>query len=475
MKSRLRLTRYSKPALALCAGLSVLLTSVSCHKAEQKVEEGEAYVRGMQTYLYGFPLVIMDLTRQVMTATPTPGEYSAPINQFQKLRTYLSPDFKNVVRISTNSLWETAFLDLQNEPVVVTVPDTKGLPMAARWLNMWTDAIGTAGTRTPEMNAGNYLITSPGWNGAAPADIKKVFNCPTRYSWMLVELSAVGPQDFPKIHVLQDQFKITPLSAWGKPYTPPATMPVDPNVDLTATPYDQVRLMTGQMFFKKLAHLLKENPPYATDTDMIEKLKKLGVEPGKDFDSSQLDAGTLKGINDAPAEVWKKLATGPYGMNPPNGWLNMLNIARYGTDYQTRTYLAYMGLGAGLAEDIVYPTAFVDSDGNALDGAYKYAIHFDKADVPASQNGVWSISSYRENFYIHNPIKRYGLLPAMVKYKPDGSLDVYLQAKSPGADKESNWMPIPPSGMVNVTIRIYDPKPEALKPDYKIPSITKVQ
>jgi hypothetical protein len=409
----------------------------------------------------------------VVTATPTPAEYSAPINQFQKLRTYVSPDFKNVVRITTNSLLETAFLDLQQEPLVVTVPDAKGIPIAVRWLNMWTDAIGTAGNRTPDTNAGNYLITGPGWNGTVPAGIKKVFKCPTRYSWMLVELSAAGPQDFPKIHGVEDQFKATPLSAWGVPYTPPATVPVDPNVDLTATPYDHVRLMTGQMFFKRLAQLMKENPPYAADTDMIEKLKKLGVEPGKEFDPSKLDPGTLKGINDAPAEVWKKLATGPYGMNPPNGWINMLNLARYGSDYQTRAYVAYMGLGAGLAEDIVYPIAFVDSEDKALDGDYKYQMHFDKGDLPASHDGVWSISSYRENFYIHNPINRYGLLPAMVKYNPDGSLDVYLQAKSPGPDKESNWLPIPASGMINLTIRIYDPKKEALEPGYKIPPIKK--
>ena len=303
-------------------GILILLV-VASFVAYPRVVEEIAYIRAMQTYLYGFPLVMMDVTRQVMTATPAPGEYSAPINQFQRLRSYVSPDFKNVVRITTNSLLETAFLDLQQEPLVVTVPDAQGIPIAVRWLNMWTDAIGTAGSRTPDRNAGNYLITGPGWNGTVPADIKKVFKCPTRYSWMVVELSAAGPQDFPTIHNVQDQFKITPLSAWGTPYTPPATVPVDPNVDLTATPYDQVRLMPGEMFFKRLALLMEQNPPYAADTDMIEKLKKLGVEPGKEFDPGKLDPRVRKAINDAPWEVWMKLASGPYGMTPLNGWNNM--------------------------------------------------------------------------------------------------------------------------------------------------------
>ena len=444
-------------------------------KPPKKVAEVESLLLGMKTYVFGFPLVMMDLTRQVMTATPTAGEYSAPINQFQKLRRVVPWQFRNVVRVSTNSLWETAFLDLGKEPQVVTIPDSGAIPIAARWLNMWTDAIGTAGTRTPEVNAGNYLIAGPGWIGTVPANIKKVYNCHTRYCWMLVELAAASAADYPTIHAIQDKFTITPLSAWGKPYTPPDTVPVDPNVDVTATPYDQLRLMTGETFFKKLAQLLQDNPPYAADTPMLEKLKKIGVEPGKNFDPRTLAPGFRKGINDVPARVWMRFFTGPYGMKAKNGWLNMVNIARFGTDYQTRAYVAYMGLGAGISDDIVYPTAFVDANGDALDGAHNYKMHFDKADLPATKNGVWSISAHRENFYEHNPIDRYGLLPAMVKHNPDGSLDVYLQAKSPGPDKESNWLPIPQSGLVNVTLRVYVPKDEAKSPDYRVPALQRVE
>jgi hypothetical protein len=471
MKGRRSCGNFVKGAVCFVLLIGTVLPFVSCRKAEEKIKEGEAFILGMETYVYGFPLVMMDLTRQVMTATPTVGELSAPINQFQKLRAPVPWDFKNVVRINTNSLWETAFLDLKQEPLVVTVPDTGKIPVATCWLNMWTDTIGTAGSRTPEVNAGNYLIAGPDWSGSVPADIRKVYNCQTRFSWMLVELSAASPADYPAIHVIQDKFKITPLSQWGKPYTPPATVPVGPTVDLTATPYDQLRLMTGEMFFKKLAQLMKETPPYAPDKDMLEKLKRIGVEPGKDFDPNKLDPGIRKGIDEAPARVWMKFFTGPYGMKAANGWLNMVNIARFGTDYQTRAYVAYMGLGAGIVDDIVYPTAFVDANGEALDGSYNYTMHFDKSELPATKNRVWSISSYRENFYEKNPINRYGLLPAMVKYNPDGSLDVFLQAKSPGADKESNWLPIPRSGLVNVTIRVYDPKDEAKSTEYKIPPL----
>jgi hypothetical protein len=130
--------------------------------------------------------------------------------------------------------------------------------------------------------------------------VEQVFRCNTRYAWVLVQMAAASPADFAAIHEKQDQLKITPLRAWGKPYKPSTNVPVDPRVDLTAAPFDQVRLITGAVFFNRLAKLLSESPPYPADTRMIEALKKLGVEPGKPLDTSKLDPAVLKGINEAP-------------------------------------------------------------------------------------------------------------------------------------------------------------------------------
>lgn len=457
------------------AAILVLLVVLAAALGYPRLVEELAYVRAMEAYVYGFPLVITDLTRQVETAMPTAGELAAPINQFSRVRGYIPWDFKNVVRVSFNSLWSWAALDLQKEPLVISFPDGQGIPTAFRLVNEWTDVYGTGGSRQPDANAGDYLIVGPGWNGSAPPQIKKVFRSSTRYGWFIVEMAAQSPADFPKIHALQDQLKITPLGAWGTPYTPPAYVSVDPTVDLSATPYDQVRLMTGEMFFKNLAKMMKDNPPYAADRDMLEKLQKLGVEPGKDFDPSKLDPAVRKGINRAPFTVWNQFFTGPFKMNLPNGWSNMLNIGRFGTDYSTRAFVAYFGLGAGVKEDIVYPTTFTDGNGVPLQGEYKYVMHCDKEFLALPRNGVWSLSPYRENFYVQNPLQRYGLPPGDPHYNPDGSLDIYVQAKSPGADKEANWLPIPPTGMFNLTIRIYNPGERALDPAYKFPPVQRVQ
>ncbi len=127
-------------------------------------------------------------------------------------------------------------------------------------------------------------------------------------------------------------------------------------------------------------------------------------------------------------------------------------------------------------EDAVYPTAFVDSTNTALDGSHKYVMHFEKGGLPPSKPEVWSISPYRGNFYVHNSLNRYGILSSMpLKYNADGSLDIYMQKDSPGVDKESNWLPIPPSGMFNLTVRSYQPGEALLDGSYKLPPVVRVQ
>jgi hypothetical protein len=453
-----------------------LLSNSSDSSALSTIREEVGYLLGEEEYVYGFPLVMMDVTREVLTATQKSSEYKAPINQFGRLRTYVNPDFKDVVRISVNSLWSHGFLDLDKEPMIVTIPDTGNRYVVVQAMNMWTDDFASAGTRTPENKSGDFLIAGPKWNGTAPAGIKETFRSSTRYAWVLVQISADSPKDFPAIHALQDQLKITPLSGWGKPYTSPETVPVDPGVDLTATPFDQVRLMTGEMFFKRLAKLLKDNPPYAADSRMVEKLKLLGIEAGEDLDPDKLDPKVRKGINEAPWNVWKLLAQGPYTMPTTNGWIDIMNVGNFGTDYQTRAFIAFAGLGALTSKDCVYPCAFVDGDGQALDAAYNYLMHFPKDGLPPSASGVWSISQYRDNFYVRNVLDRYGILSSMpLRYNADGSLDIYIQAKSPGPDKETNWLPTPPSGMFNLTVRVYQPKNGILDGTYKLPPVKKVR
>jgi hypothetical protein len=483
MKREVNRTNLVGAAMCQVVLAGLVISFLGCGKATEEI----AYVRGIKAYVYGFPLVLMDVTSKTITAVAKAGEYHAPMNQLLRMRTYVSPDYKDVVRISRNSLWSGGVFDLEKEPIVFSHPDTKGRYIVIQLINMWTDDFGSIGSRTTGTGAGNFLIAGPKWNGTPPPDIKDVYRCSTRYGWVLVQIAAKGPEEFKEVNALQDQLKITPLSAWGRPYTPPDNVPVDPTTDTTALPFDQVRLMDGEHFFKRLAMLLKDNPPYPDDAPMLEKLKKIGIEPGKEFDINKLDPALAKGLNRAPQKVWDIFQSAPYEMKTVNGWILPLNLGRYGTDYNTRAFIAYFGLGALTSDDVVYPSAVVDGDGRALYADSKYVMHFEKDQIFPSHSGVWSISQYRENFYVHNPLERYATGSGMpLKYNPDGSLDVYIQATSPGPDKESNWLPTPPSGPFNLTIRVYQPKAEMMNGQvkdnlmvgpatYKIPPVTRVQ
>jgi hypothetical protein len=80
-------------------------------------------------------------------------------------------------------------------------------------------------------------------------------------------------------------------------------------------------------------------------------------------------------------------------------------------------------------------------------------------------NAFWSVTMYdgQSQLLIKNPINRYlinsPMLPGMKK-NSDGSLTLYIQKESPGADKEANWLPAP-NGTVYLVMRLYWPKTEA--------------
>jgi hypothetical protein len=443
---------------------------------KEDAREKAAYLLGMLSYVYGYPMVVMDVTREVLTAAPAPNSEgtAAPINQLAKMPHYVSPYFTNVVRISLNSLWTTGWLDLDQEPIVLSVPDTKGRYYVFSVMNMWTDIFGSMGKRTTGTAPGNFLIAGPKWRGTAPADMKETYRGSTRYAWLLGQTQANGPDDFAAVNALQAEYKLTPLNAWSKPYTPPDNVPVDSKVDVKTTPPNQVAAMDAGTFFKRLALAMRDNPPYPDDGRALWELRKLGIEPGKDFAIANIDPAIARGLQRAVKEAPIKLNDGTTKMKNVNGWIQPPDLGRYGTDYDTRAGIAMAGLGADLQEDTIYPIAFVDGDRNRLDAANKYVMHYEK-DGFTPTNATWSVSLYQGPNYVPNTINRYDIAPWMpLSYNPDGSLDIYIQAASPGEDKEQNWLPTPASGEFNIVIRNYWPKPEALDGTYKNPPISKI-
>src|SRR5271157_4436184 len=162
MKSKSKFWRFTALGVFTAACLSVLFIA-SCQKAEkaeQGISEEVAYVRGLESWVYGYPIVLMDITRQILTAAPSPNAEgtAAPMDQFAKMPHYVSPNLKVVVRISLNSLWSTAWMDLGQEPVVLSVPDTHDRYYAMSIMDMWTNVFASVGKRTTGTKSGSFLF-----------------------------------------------------------------------------------------------------------------------------------------------------------------------------------------------------------------------------------------------------------------------------------------------------------------------------
>src|SRR5512132_2327464 len=175
MKSRSLLTpRGATLALVLC-----LLAWSGPVTAEISTEEAHAI--GVDAYLYFYPLVTMDLTRKQLTnVEPRPGALGAPMNTFANVSEYPTADMKVVVRPNFDTLYSSAWLDLTNEPVIVSAPDTGGRYYLLPMLDMWTDVFASPGWRTTGTQAGNFLVAPLGWTGTVPADMTRI-GAPTPY------------------------------------------------------------------------------------------------------------------------------------------------------------------------------------------------------------------------------------------------------------------------------------------------------
>ena len=443
--------------------------------AADKAREDEIAKIGVDAVVYGLPIVIAELTKRVQTnvAAPQPDAH-APINQFGHMAKYPTAANKDIVRMNVDTLYSFAFLDLTAEPVILSVPNTNGRYYLMPLIDAWTNIFASPGKRTTGTKAANFVITGPGWTGDLPKGMTE-YKSPTNTVMIGGRTQANGPADYAAVHAIQKRYKVTPLSAWGKPYTPPAGV-VDPAVDMSP-PVEQLGKMSAAEFFKILATQLKANPAPAADAPVLEQLAKIGIVPGQDFDITKLDPAVAKPLEQSVQTALAKLqAAAKEAGKPVNGW-NFLppNLANFGTDYGTRAAVALIGFGANLPEDAIYPTAFMDADNKPLDGASKYVLHFDKGQAPPA-NAFWSLTMYNaQSFFVENPINRYNIAAWMpLKYNKDGSLDIYIQRESPGKDKQANWLPAA-EGAFSVTMRIYWPKPEALDGTWKPSPIVRAQ
>lgn len=464
-------------ALSLLAGTSASTVSRAELGSFLGIGEGlEDFILATDAYIFGYPLVTMETTRRVITNVADPIGTRGPMGQIIKLRQYPDASFRDVTAPNADTLYTTAFFDVGKEPWVLSIPDMNGRYALFPMLDGWTTVFQVPGKRTTGTGAQTYAVTGPGWKGTLPAGVKE-HKSPTNIVWLLGRIYCTGtPEDYAEVHKLQDEFKLVPLSSYGKPYMPPAGR-VDPSIDMKTAVREQVNRMDAVAYFTLLCKLMKENPPAAVDAPQLAKFASIGIIPGQDFDATKLKADFVKRVPEVGFDRIMLQFKINKDVKDENGWAYTTKTGIYGTDYLMRALVTAIGLGANRPQDAVYPTSMKDGEGKKYNGANKYVMRFSEGQLPPAE-GFWSLTMYDASyFFVNNPLNRYSISARQnLKSNPDGSTDLYIQKDSPGADKESNWLPAPPGDFI-LMLRMYWPDesdPSIIDGSWKIPPVKKV-
>lgn len=457
---------------AACAGMMLWAPGTSAQQAAVSAAEAREIAR--DAFIYAYPLVLSGVTFDVGKNVAEPIGTSAPLNQFGHMRQFPDASFTIVVRPNADTLYSSLGYDVSKEPLVISVPASGDRYYLLPFLDMWSDIFTVPGTRTSGNDAQTFAIVGPNWQGRLPAGVKE-YRSPTGLGLLIGRTQTNGKSDYESVRKFQDGMKAVPLSAYGKSYTPPKGT-VNPNQDMSAPP-DQIDRMDAAAFFAKFAELMKDNPPHANDNPILDRIRRIGIEPGKSFDLASAPKDIQDALNAAPARALPQIksAWSKAGVLA-NGWrTNVTAIGTYGTDYLRRAGVAYGGYGANVIEDALYPTAFADADGKPFSSDKHYILHFAKDQTPPVR-GFWSLTMYDERqLFTANPIDRYAIGDRdKLAFNADGSLDLYIQSESPGKDKEANWLPAPKSGSFTMNLRLYWPKAEATNGSWAPPPVKRV-
>lgn len=475
----MKITRRSAAlgGMSLLASTAMSKSALAEQGAFLGLGEGlEEFWLATDAYIFGYPLVTMEMTRRIMTNVAEPVGTRAPMGQIIKLRNYPDAAFKDVTAPNADTLYTTAFFDVGKEPWVLSIPDMKDRYFLMPMLDGWTTVFQVPGKRTTGTGAQTYAITGPGWKGTLPDGVKE-YKSSTSIVWLLGRIYCTGtPEDYAAVHKLQDEFRLVPLSAYGKSYTPPAGK-IDPSIDMKSAVRDQVNRMDAVSYFTLLCELMKTNPPSEADAAQLARFASIGIVPGQSFDASKLKADFANRIPDIAFDRIMLQFKINKAITQQNGWAFTTKTGIYGTDYLMRALITAIGLGANRPQDAVYPTSKADAEGHKYNGANKYVMRFPKGHLPPAE-GFWSLTMYDDKyFFVNNPLNRYSISARQnLQTNPDGSTDLYIQKDSPGKDKESNWLPAPAGDFI-LMLRMYWPSetdPSIISGSWTIPPAQKI-
>ncbi|HEV2899117.1 MAG TPA: DUF1254 domain-containing protein [Pseudaminobacter sp.] len=449
-----------RSAAVIAAGAAIARPSLLMAQSYPDIVEAKDIAE--EGFIYGLPLVMNYAVMNEFAVDPKSSQFKAPFNEIDNMHHVATYEDTAIITPNSDTPYSILWLDLRAEPMVITVPAVeKERYYSVQLIDGNTYNFGYIGSRATGNVPGSYLVVGPDWKGEKPAGISQVFSSTTPFVFANFRTQLINVEDMPNVEKVQAGYKAQPLSAFLKQPAPPPAPKIDFLPATTAGIKDN--------FFEYLDAALQYVPETPRDKEIRAKLATIGIGPGKTFELKDLSlehkAEMLIGMKQGDDKINKWLAS---GNKPINGW-NVSSLlgdeAFYNGDWLLRSGAAKAGLYGNDAAEAMYPFTRTDATGEPLDGSkHNYTLTFPAGQLPPV-NSFWSVTMYdgKSQFLIKNPINRYlinsPMLPG-IKKNEDGSLTLYIQKDSPGADKEANWLPAP-DGTIYLVMRLYWPKTEA--------------
>lgn len=458
--------------------LLAIIALVSSHTSlrAQELNVAETKTLAEEAFIYGLPIVMNYGIMYEYCVDKNSGQYKAPFNQIKNEARVFTYEDTAIVTPNSDTPYSLLWLDLRTEPIVLSVP---AVPKERYYSVMLCDGntfnYGYIGQRATGPEAGDYLVVGPGWKGEKPAGIKDVFYSSTWFSAVAYRTQLFNPEDMPNVVKIQANYKVQPLSAFLKQPAPQMAPAIDfPKVN---------KELLIQNFWEYLAFSLQFAPPGPEEIAIRAKVEKL-LKALKNA-SPEMKAAVKEGMQQGEEKIKKLLEV---AMKDINGWRVGSAFGDrefYNGNWTLRAAAATAGIYGNDAVEAVYPMAKTLPNGELLDGSkHNYTLTFAAGDLPPV-NAFWSVTMYdgKTQLLIKNSINRYLINAPMLpnlKKNADGSLTLYIQKDSPGADKESNWLPAP-NGPIYLVMRLYWPtdKEPSILPigsgSWKPPALVKVK
>jgi len=398
----------------------------------------------------------------------------APIGYNSMLIDYIKPEQTFVACPNQDVAYGAGFFALDKEPVVFQVPDFGDRFWVYALYDARTDEFAEIG-KPYNTKPGFYLMVGPNWKGEVPAGINGVVRSSTELAFTAPRIfKGDNAEDTKKVQTVLSQIMFYPLSKfdgsmkstdWSK----------SPSFPAPAGPGGETKWVVPEKYFDQLPGVMKLVQPLPGEEALYGWINSV-------FDAAAKDPATKKALVESFVAADKEIINPLFqwkmnGRAAGNGWYSPVNNAQWGTDYLNRTGTAKSNMYDNKPNETKYIYRDLDSKGQQLNGKNNYSVTFPKGQEPPV-NGFWSMTLYNEHhLFTPNALGRYSLgtkSKSFLKYNADGSLTLYFGAKSPGKDKETNWVPAP-DGTFSLYIRCYWAEPAILDGTWMPPQVVKVK